>query len=155
MYNTSLCIIRQKHHLPSEQAMVWDGELAGVVETVNVVKNSLIIHEENTKETCHLLLPLLSIEVCLLGWFSKIINYSGTEGELRRNLAGFPTLGSILSKIDGTSAYIAISTQVIHLLEDMNPWQRYHLLQCFQRYLYHVHLRLHTARKVEKCGRFR
>jgi hypothetical protein len=28
---------------------------------------------------------------------------------------------SILSKIDGTSAYIAISTQVIHLLEDMNP----------------------------------
>jgi hypothetical protein len=28
---------------------------------------------------------------------------------------------SILSKIDGTSAYIAISTQVVHLLEDMKP----------------------------------
>ena len=28
---------------------------------------------------------------------------------------------SILSKIDGTLAYIAMSTQVIHLLQDMNP----------------------------------
>jgi hypothetical protein len=36
MYNTLLCIIRQKPHLPSE--LVWDGEIASVVETVNVVK---------------------------------------------------------------------------------------------------------------------
>ena len=62
---------------------------------------------------------------------------------------------SILSKIDGTTAYIAISTQVIHLLEDMNALERYHQLQCLHRNVYHVHLRLQTAKKVEKCGRFR
>ena len=61
---------------------------------------------------------------------------------------------SILSKIDGTSAYIAISTQVIHLVEDMNALERYHQLQCLHRNVYHVHLRLQTAKKSRKVRSF-
>jgi hypothetical protein len=59
MHHTTLYAIRQKHHLPSEQYIVWDGEIAGVVETVNVVVT--------------LSLPLLFTGVGLLGWFSKIV----------------------------------------------------------------------------------
>ena len=94
------------------------------------------------------LLPLLSIEVCLLGWFSKIVKICyNLYVAPKENYEETQHSHSILSKIDGTSAYIAISTQVIHLLEDMNPWERYHQLQCLQMHFYHVHLQLQTAKK--------
>ena len=54
MINTPLThdVIRQKPHLPSDQYIVGDGKIAGVVETVNVV--------------VAFSLPLLSTEVGLI-----------------------------------------------------------------------------------------
>jgi hypothetical protein len=77
-YITMYCIIGQKHHSPSE--LVWDCKIAGVVETVNVVVTFS--------------LPLLSTEVGLLVWFSKIVKicynlYVAPKDELGRT-PGFP-----------------------------------------------------------------